>query len=83
VNRNILLSVFLTSTLTSIGTAPFAISYFMRFFVETSLPFEIYKVVARYCLYIMHGVHFFIFYYFNKAFKQIFKSIINHDQFWK
>ena len=79
-SRNITQMVFLISCLYFIGNAPLLIvnniliSYF---FTQITPVLNILNIISFAVLFLSHGLNIFIFYFFNKLFRNVLTSYIN------
>ena len=68
-NMRINLMVILTSFFYIIGTAPYSVYYIMSQFMTLN---PLFSNISYLTLSAMHGTNIFIFYFFNKLFRQVF-----------
>ena len=72
-NMSINLLVMMTSFSYILGTAPYSIYYIMSQFIQLD---PMFSNISYLTLSAMHGVNIFIFYFFNKLFRQVFNMYL-------
>nr|QVK45847.1 G protein-coupled receptor [Proales similis] len=76
-NRNITLSILLMSINSIVGTAPFAITYVLQYFLSESDGLRTARTLSLLSLYVMHGTHIVFFYFFNRLFRQALRAYLS------
>jgi len=75
-NKQIFISLLIISIISTLGTTPFALIYILKNFVEKNFTFKLFEALSRFCLFSMHGSHFYVLYFFNRNYRQALHQII-------